>query len=396
MTDKSRGPVLSDNAELKAFAGLIELAKQMPSGSGPHGLALEFANVPSLPDRFNAAFIEHGWVFVNFACGFEAAERALAMRAEGAAQAQTDGYLADMLLSMGPVEEQTLRLLGGGIVDPLHPVRASVVERVFRAYEDNDYLVVVPLVLMLVDGFGVSLTGTKSMFANLDALDDLFQSTDSVAGHPSALKTLLERLKKGQRGYEEAELNMPLRNGILHGTRLNYANRVTAAKAINLLAAVVEWGRDVAAVPKDEVSKRERNLRFLNTNLPRLNADSPQRALELFQAALTAGRANEVVALIDYHPVITMLSEKIREWRELQEVEIVIDRLSDWKIFGADRDSEQHARCEVRLSVTFEGATRMSERTLYASRSAELAEVNLPSVWRIGLDVLGAIRQSLT
>lgn len=395
MSDAVRGPIETDNAEFRERADLVELAKLLPAGSDAYRLAIQCAGMFSLPDRFNQAFIEQGWVFVEFACGVEPAERALTMRKQGASQVEVDDYLAGHLLSIEPIKWQGLKLLGGGMVDPLHPVRASVVERVIQAYENNDYLVVVPLVLMLVDGFGVSVTGTKSMFADLDALDDLFQSSESVAGHSSALKALLAYLKKGQRGYSETELNMPLRNGILHGTRLNYANRVTAAKAINLLAAVVEWGRDIAAPPKDEVAKRERNLRFLNANLPRLKADCPEAALELFQAALTARRANDVVALIDYHPVITLLSEKIREWREVLELQIVIERLGPWAIFGGDHDSEQGARCEARVSVTFDGVTETLERTLYACRSFELAQVGLPSAWRIGLSVLGVIRQMI-
>lgn len=396
MSDGKRGTIEGDNAQLRAFAEQVTLAMHLPSGSEPHRLAQTLGDLPSLPDRFNAVFLEHGWIFVEFACGYEPAECALKMYRDGAAQTEIDDYLAGELLGIERIKWQSLKVLGGGMVDPLHPVRASIVERVVHAYEAEDHLVVVPLVLMLVDGFGVSATGTKSMFADLEELDDMFQSSESVAGHPSALKVLLMHLRRGQRGYSEQPLTMPLRNGILHGTRLNYASPITAAKAINLLAAVVEWARDVAPEPRDEVAKREWNVRFLRSNLTRLNPSSPQRALELLQTALIARRAADIVALIGYHPVFTLLSEEIMEWRKLEGVQIGIESLDKWELFGQVCDPEQYARCRSRLSVIPpNGTVRTVDHLLHAKRSVELARAQLPSVWQIDLGLMGAIRRLL-
>lgn len=393
MTGTNKGSIEGDNAHMLSLAQQIALASILPQGSESHRLAQALQELPSLPDRFNSAFVEHGWVFVEFACGYEPAEQALEMLRGGGTQADIDTYLAKELLGIEPVKWQSLKVLGGGMVEPENPIRAAVVERLFEAYEAGDDLVVVPLVLMLVDGFGVSVTGTKSMFADLETLDDLFQSSESVAGHPSALKALLIHLRRGQRGYSENLLTMPLRNGILHGTRLNYANPVTAAKAINLLAAVVEWARDVAPEPKDEVAKRDWNAKFLVRNLARLNPGSPQRALELFEAALSARRATDLVALINYHPVLTLLSEKIKEWRELIGTEITIEPLSPWEVFGTAADSEQQARRRVRLTITSSAGEPISgEHMLRASRSIELRRARLPSVWQVDLGLLGAIR----
>ncbi len=396
MTELNRGAIEDDNAQMANLSRQIALASRLPQGSEPHRLAHALRQLPSLPDRFNAAFVEHGWVFVEFACGYESAERALDMLHEGAPQAEIDAYLSEELIGIEPVKWQSLKIFGGGMVDPEHPVRAAVVERVFEAYEARDHLVVVPLVLMLVDGFGVSVTGTKSMFADLDTLDELFQSSESVAGHPSALKALLVHLRRGQRGYSESMLTMPLRNGILHGTRLNYANPVTAAKAMNLLAAVVEWARDVAPEPKNEVAKREWNAKFLESNLSRLNPDTPQRAFDLVTAALSAQRATDLVALINYHPALTLLSEKIQEWREVISIGITIEPLTPWEVFGTAADSEQHARRNARLVIVPQvGEPIIGEHVLRASRSVELSRAGLPSVWQLDLGLLGAIRHLL-
>lgn len=396
MSESNRNKIKDDNPALQEFEVLLRQVASLPTDSEPFKLAEAFKGLPDLPDRFNTTFLKDGWIYVKFACDYEAAGRALTMKLQGTQQSLIDEYLSEDLLGVEPIKWQALKLLGGGVVEPRYPVRAEFVERVFQAYESGDHMIVAPLVLMLIDGFGVSETGTKSMFADIDDLDHLFQSPESVAGHPTALRKLLDKLRRSQKGYSETLLSMPMRNGILHGTRLNYANPVVSAKALNLLAAVVEWVRDIAPEPKSETAKREWNAKFLSANLTRLNPNSPEKALELLQTALNLGRFTDVVALIEYHPVLTLLSEKIDEWQELGVESIVIDRTGDWEIFGSARDSDQNARCAVIVRMTTADTSEIEfERTLVAARSAQLAEAGLPSVWQIEIGLLGAIRHQL-
>ena len=135
MAKTRKGTVEGDNAQMGNLAQQIALASRLPRGLEPHQLAQGLRELPSLPDRFNTAFLEHGWVFVEFACGYEPAEHALDMLSEGGTQADIDAYLAKELLGIEPVKWQSLNVLGGGMVDPEHLVRAAVVERVFEAYD---------------------------------------------------------------------------------------------------------------------------------------------------------------------------------------------------------------------------------------------------------------------
>ena len=387
--------IADDNPQIAELRQHIQLGALMPLGSEPQRLARELRDLPTLPDRFNAAFVPSGWVFVEFACGYEIAERALRMKADGLPAEEIDHYLARNFMGLEPIRCQALKLLGGGIAEPGFPVRAEVTQRAFEAYEARDYLVAVPLMLMLIDGFGVSATGTKSMFSDLEKLDELFQSAESMAGHPSALKALLAHLGRGQRGYSEEPLTLPLRNGILHGTRLNYANQVVAAKALNLLAAVVEWARDIAPEPKSEKARRAWNEKFLRASLERLKPGSPERALELLVAALAERRTPDIVALIDYLPLLTNFPEKMQEWRELDDVEIDIEPTSAWRTFGDNRPG-QTARCDVRLTLTrADGSRIVTGGQIFAERSAKLAEAGLPAYWQISLALLGMIRARL-
>ncbi|HEX8443478.1 MAG TPA: hypothetical protein VF631_07510 [Allosphingosinicella sp.] len=395
MAPERAGTLGDHNPTLAALRQHIQLGELMPPGSEPHRLARELGNLPTLPDRFNAAFIPSGWVFVEFACSVEIAERALQLKAAGTCDDQIDRNLAGGFLGLEPIRCQALKLLGGGLVEPRFPVRAEVTERAFKAYEAGDYLVAVPLMLMLIDGFGVSATGTKSIFSDLEKLDEMFQSTESMAGHPSALKALLAQLGRSKRGYSEEVLTLPLRNGILHGTRLNYANEVVAAKTLNLLAAVIEWARDIAPEPKSETARREWNERFLRANLERLKPESPERALDLLVAALAEQRASDIVSLIDYLPLLTNFPEKMAEWRELHDLAIVIEPLSAWETFGDGRPGTT-ARCQVRLTLSrADGSRIVTEARIFAERSVALAEAGLPSSWQISLTLLGLIRALL-
>lgn len=395
MTRGRTGTIGTDNPQMAELRRHIRLGELMPPGSEPHRLARELRDLPTLPDRFNAAFVPSGWVFVEFACGYEIAERALRLKAEGAPADEIDRLLAGSFLGLEPIRCQALKLLGGGIVEPRFPIRAEVTERAFAAYEAGDYLVAVPLMLMLVDGFGVSATGTKSMFSDLEKLDELFQSAESMAGHPSALKALLAQLGRGQRGYSEEPLTLPMRNGILHGTRLNYANEIVAAKALNLLAAVVEWARDVAPEPKSETARRAWNEKFLRANLERLKPDSPGRALDLLIGALAERRVPDIVTLIDYLPLLTDFPEKMDEWRELADVDIEIEPVSPWETFGDGRPGTT-ARCQARLTLTrTDGRRLVTNEKIFAERSAKLVEAGLPGCWQISLSLLGLIRARL-
>lgn len=133
MTSATKGSIEGDNSNIEEMSRLLKLADMLsPATSELSQLAKELAGLPTLPDRFNKAFVEHGWIYVNFACGFEPAERALAMREAGRSQADIDEYLAANLLSIEPIKWQAIKLLGGGMAEPSNPIRAQFTERVFK------------------------------------------------------------------------------------------------------------------------------------------------------------------------------------------------------------------------------------------------------------------------
>jgi hypothetical protein len=335
---------------------LVNLANILPANTRLRIEAEELRSILELPDKFNAAFTAQGWVFVEFCCGYETEANALTMKANGNPPEEIDVYLSKQFLNIEPLYQQALKVLGGGLAEPAHPVRTEVVERAFRAYREADFIACIPLLLMLIDSFGVTRTGTKSIFSDLADLDDLFESEYSIGGHPSGLKAVLAHMVRMRKGYSEEALTLPLRNGILHGTRLNYSSEVVASKALCVLAAVIEWARDTATVPQDEVERRRWNAKFLKDRFIQLQSTSPDEALFLFQHAFDNCKPHDALALIDYHPTVTSLKSKLSEWKELMAtVSITIVRKGDWQVFGASTDNEQHARCSAELIVHQKG-----------------------------------------
>jgi hypothetical protein len=391
--------IRKDSPILHNAEELFELLSYLPVCSTPRIMADSMKHILNLADRFNAEFTAQGWVFVEFCCGYETATEALAMKKRGQDPAYIDGYLANNLINLEPLHIQAKKLLGEGVVAPLNPVRVEVVERAFRAYHEEDYIACVPLLLMLIDSFGVTKTGNKSIFSDLSESDELFVHEKSIGGHPSGLRAVLGHITQTKRGYSEELISLPLRNAILHGVRLNYGNKIVATKALCVLAAVIEWARDAAPPPRVEVGRSKWNANFLTNAFANLQSNSPEEALYSFQCAVNSNKHHEAVALIDYEPTITDLRSKLSEWRVLMDtVAITIVQKDGWEVFGAPNDSEQHARCKVELALRpAEDIIELrSEEVLHARRQAAMKEIGLKHVWQIGQSVLGIIRNRLS
>lgn len=392
----SKKSIRDDSKMVGEMVDVIKMASVLGAGTDLADLAHSMAHLPDLPDRFNAAFSKSGWFFVEFACSIDASQTALDMLDEGIAEAEIDAFLADNLLDVGRISGRALKALGGGLSDPEFPERAKVTTRAFKAFGEDDFIVATPLLLMLIDGYGVSITGTKSIFSDLDELEHLFEDDTSIGGHWSGMKAVLRTYVAGAKGYSEKKpLTAPNRNGILHGTRLNYDSKVVASKALNLLAGIIEWANDISGEPKDAQQLRDRTQQLLKNKLGKLQPDEPDKAIALLQEAFDRQDASDVVVLIDYEPSITNLRTKIQEWSKTLEVfDIRISRVSDWSYIGDAGDSEQYAKCRIRLVVVSDEGTKEHdvEDELYVKRTKELEQIAGGVVWQVGLNLLGKVR----
>jgi hypothetical protein len=185
----------------------------------------------------------------------------------------------------------------------------------------------------------------------------------------------------------------------LHGTQLNYGRKVVTVKALCILAALVEWEIDTANLSNDENKRIKYNTEFLKNIVAKLNSTSPEDALLLLQNAFEKNKPHEVVGLIDYDPIVTVLRSKLSEWGALMDAtSIRIVRKGEWAIFGTAGSSEQEASCDIELILRQgeDSAELRSDQKLYARRQAQMRELGLGHVWQIQLPILGAIRSKLS
>jgi len=110
------------------------------------------------------------------------------------------------------------------------------------------------------------ISGNYSFFA--DNSDPT--SWDSIAGHSTGLTKLKAIFNQSRRKTRIEEIHTPYRNGILHGRDLNYNNIYVAAKCWGCLAAVLDWGRDVAAGKKQPPLQEQEKPQTLKESIAEL------------------------------------------------------------------------------------------------------------------------------
>lgn len=64
---------------------------------------------------------------------------------------------------------------------------------------------------------------------------------DSVAGHSTGLNDVSKLMSRTRRKTNTEEIEIPYRNGILHGRDLNYSNPIVSSKALAVIFALIDW-----------------------------------------------------------------------------------------------------------------------------------------------------------
>ena len=195
--------------------------------------ALSEADLVDLPDRFNDAFSNDGWI----ATGSLSADtmRQALHRFESGKRQEAE----DVILSW--FDRDNIALLAINRAKRFNKARTrwdQLQEALQLTFEER-YWSAVPLILIACDGFASDVLGNSPFEkdANLTAFD-------SIVGHPHSLQRLIGKITKGVRKSSDGELSLPLRHGILHGQSLGYANRTVCMKAWLLMIALVDWAYD--------------------------------------------------------------------------------------------------------------------------------------------------------
>lgn len=187
-----------------------------------------------LPDKFNELFSNYGWIAYE-SMNFEVLKTAVDLHErKGLLEAQN--YLADSY------DESTLEW---GILSfnghPDFRKRIRLTELAKEDYLSGRYHACIPLLLSLLDGIVNDVSKHVGFFASNTDLT----AWDCIAAHETGLQTLTALLNKGRNKTNEEIINIPYRNGILHGRDLAFDNKIVAAKCWAALFAIRDWAKAI-------------------------------------------------------------------------------------------------------------------------------------------------------
>ena len=114
--------------------------------------------------------------------------------------------------------------------------RYKFVEYAYIDYEAKRYYSVVLNLLTIIDGTINDVLGVG--LHSKDANTDVWESITSI---DHGLETIKSIFRKGRKKTRTGQINLPFRNGILHGMDLGYDNYIVAAKCWHFLFIIRDW-----------------------------------------------------------------------------------------------------------------------------------------------------------
>lgn len=254
------------------------------------------ADVLDLPDRFNRAFVERGWVACE-SLSTDTMRAAVALHAEGRLET-ADEVMADTF-DRDALDRLILRS------HRLHKskARSDQLAEAVALFEEGRYLAALPLILIASDGLSYDVAGF-GIFT--DAAD--LSAFDSIVGHSSSLPALLANVRASRPRTNADPLPFPYRNGILHGRDLGYGDRITCAKGWMIYQALVDWAGAKAGEDERKAQDEARRNTSLKDTLAsyaatketsrQLDEWRPRNLVGAMEPPFEAGSPEE--ALFDY------------------------------------------------------------------------------------------------
>jgi hypothetical protein len=239
---------IADNPSMKNLLEPLQLLISLETSSHAPLTQLhnEAVKIASLPDQFNKVFADKGWIAYESMC-LDTMERALATEKNDGLAVAEDllvNYYNEDILNVG-----IKRFYG----HPKFYKRMRLVELAKVDYLAERYHACIPLLLALLDGIVNDVSGSVGFFAEKGDL----KAFDSIAGHHSGLAVLAKIMSVGRNKTNENSINIPFRNGILHGRDLAFDTRLVAAKCWGTLFAARDWAGALADSKAEEQSEVE-------------------------------------------------------------------------------------------------------------------------------------------
>jgi hypothetical protein len=221
----------------------------------------QIIHLSTLPDKFNNHFARSGWI-AHESMKSDLMEKAVALAESGKVE-EANQELVNYYCS-GEIEWLLMHFKG----IPEFSKRFDFIKLAYQDTIDKKFYSSIPNLLMVIDGTVNDIDKNKGFFTESTDLT----AWDSIAAHSSGLSIIRDVFNSTRKKTTTEPIDMPYRNGILHGRDLGFANEVVAAKCWATLIAIKDWvnavkeGKKVAPEPEKKLSFRE-NLVELKKSL---------------------------------------------------------------------------------------------------------------------------------
>lgn len=213
-------------------------------------LVEEIEKLILLPSKYNELFSGYGWI-VHESIKPELIGEAIKRFNEQNIEA-AENYI------MKFYEEKIKREIKFTTsIEPLYS-RKRLINLAIEDFVEERYHACIPVILMLVDGI-VNDIKDSGLFAESTDLE----VWNSISGHSEGLAKVVKIFNKSRKKTTEKQLDLPYRNGILHGRDLNYDNKKVALKSFALIFYLSDWVRAY----KSESSRKEKYLAITSYTL---------------------------------------------------------------------------------------------------------------------------------
>jgi hypothetical protein len=303
----------------------------------------------------------------------------------------------------------------------------EIYERAVERAQAEDFLSAVPLVLIIIDGICTTKTGKHPFSGGADA--PVFDTETSGLG---GLAEGLAIFGATRRKLDTDPIESPYRHGILHGLNPSFGNAMVAAKAFNLLQAMVDYFERredeevrIAKAAKDQrqpswseitatMAVTRDTKRRIDDWKPRpssgqvisssgrphgLAADSPEATAAAYLDAIIARNFGAIARLTIDYPLRPIGYRAGRHRDELGDLSVTV-----WRIIGVRDEAPAISEVDVALEGTHcdrEWAGMQTMRLIFGDEKFE-ARVRgapdgswavlsnfLPKLWGISLDSIG-------
>ncbi len=279
---------------------------------------------------------------------------------------------------------------------PAMRLRMHLLERAEKDYHEKRYYSTVLVLLAVMDGF---VNDFENQHRGLHTRSEEEMSAwDSVVGHHLGLTNAHRTFTKSTSKTSDEEVFDLYRNGIVHGTIVNFDNDVVATKAWNRLFAVCDWATSEErrrVEPEAEPTWRELFAQMAENQKARKALDEwKPSVLEAGAPGLESNevfvRANEYLSLWkrgNYGRMAPFLSKLVAEDSDKATAGMIRTEYSTFPLTAFTITAVRHdvpAICEVEAELEF-GPERKSARMQWNREGDDWVPVspNQPGEWRL-------------